>query len=35
MAATQEVEGKKFIKTAHVNMEVKDVYQTLFPLKNI
>lgn len=28
MAATQEVEGKKFIKTAQVNMEVKDVYQT-------
>lgn len=28
VAATQEVEGKKFIKTAQVNMEVKDVYQT-------
>lgn len=28
MAATQEVEGKKFIKTAQVNMEVKNVYQT-------
>lgn len=28
MAATQEVEGKKFIKTAQVSMEVKDVYQT-------
>lgn len=28
MAANQEVEGKKFIKTAQVNMEVKDVYQT-------
>lgn len=28
MAATQEVEGKKFIKNAQVNMEVKDVYET-------
>ncbi len=28
MAATQEVEGKKFIKTAQISMEVKDVYQT-------
>lgn len=28
MAATQVVEGKKFIKNALVNMEVKDVYET-------
>ena len=28
MAATQEVEGKKFIKTADVNMEVKNVYES-------
>lgn len=28
MAATQEVEGKKFIKNAQVNMEVKNVYET-------
>lgn len=28
MAATQEIEGKKFVKTAQVDMEVKDVYET-------
>lgn len=26
VAATQEIEGKKFVKTAEVDMEVKDVY---------
>lgn len=28
MAATQVIEGKKFVKTAQVDMEVKDVYET-------
>lgn len=31
MAATQEIEGKKFIKNAKINMEVKEVYDaTIF-----
>lgn len=28
LAATQEIEGRKFVKTADVNMEVKDVYES-------
>ena len=33
MAATQEVEGKKFIKTADVNMEVKNVYESTISIE--
>lgn len=35
MAATQEVEGKKFIKNANVNMEVKDVYEATIFIEKI
>ena len=28
LAASQEIEGRKFVKTADVNMEVKDVYES-------
>lgn len=34
MAATQEVEGKKFVKTANVNLEVKEVYQATISIEN-
>lgn len=33
MAATQEIEGKKFVKTAQVDMEVKDVYETTISIE--
>lgn len=33
MAATQEIEGKKFIKTADVNMEVKNVYESTISIE--
>lgn len=33
MAATQEVEGKKFIKNADVEMEVKDVYEATISIE--
>ena len=33
MAATQEVEGKKFIKTADVNLEVKNVYESTISIE--
>lgn len=33
MAATQEIEGKKFVKTAKVDMEVKDVYETTISIE--
>ena len=34
MAATQEVEGKKFVRKADVNMEVSDVYQATIYIEN-
>lgn len=34
MVATQEIEGKKFIRKADVNMEVKDVYETTVFVEN-
>lgn len=33
MAATQEIEGKKFVKTAQVDMEVKNVYETTISIE--
>ena len=35
MAASQEVEGKKFVRKADVNMEVSDVYQATIYIENI
>lgn len=36
MAATQEIEGKKFVKNANINMEVRDVYEaTIFIEKSL
>lgn len=36
MAATQEIEGKKFVRKAQVNMEVKEVYDaTIFIEKTL
>ena len=32
-AATQEIRDKKFIKTAEVNMEVKDVYNATISIE--
>ena len=34
MAASQEVEGKKFVRKADVNMEVSDVYQATIYIEN-
>lgn len=34
MAASQEIEGKKFIRNANVDMEVKDVYETTIFIEN-
>lgn len=34
MAASQEVEGEKFVKTADINLEVKDVYQSTISIEN-
>lgn len=34
MAASQEIEGRKFVKTAEVNMEVKDVYESSIFIEN-
>lgn len=33
MAANQEIEGKKFVKTAEVDMEVKDVYEATMSIE--
>ena len=35
MAASQEVEGKKFVRKADVNMEVSDVYQATIYIENV
>ena len=34
MAASQEVEGKKFVRKADVDMEVSDVYQATIYIEN-
>ena len=34
MAATQEVEGKKFVRKADVDMDVSDVYQATIYIEN-
>ena len=34
MAATQNIKDKQFIKTANVNMEVKNVYESTISIKN-
>lgn len=34
LAASTQVKGKEFVKTATVNMEVKDVYDTTIKIEN-
>ena len=34
MAATQNIKDKQFIKTANVNMEVKNVYESTISIEN-